>query len=108
LYIRVNSLSIPCTWGAALTLKQRSVVCLLGIGFKSRYHALLAFFGFPAMVYAIVNAKDRAGALTELMGSPTVGFLPFEPEPLLERGELVYRSLVAGRELGEPIPELSE
>jgi hypothetical protein len=62
----------------------------------------------PAIVYAIANAKDRAGALTELMGSPTVGFLPFEPEPLLERGELVYRSLVTGRELGEPIPDLSE
>jgi hypothetical protein len=62
----------------------------------------------PAIVYAIANAKDRAGALTELMGSPTVGFLPFEPGPFIERGELVYRSLVAGRELGEPIPDLSE
>jgi hypothetical protein len=62
----------------------------------------------PEVVLALARAKDRCSVLTELMGSPTVGFLPFEPEPLLERGELVHRSLVAGRELGEPIPDLSE
>lgn len=58
---------------------------------------------------AITRAKDRAEALAELMGSLTVGWLPFEPEPLVERGELVYRSLVAGVELGDgPAPDLSE
>ncbi len=62
----------------------------------------------PEIVLALARAKNRRSVLTELMGSPTVGFLPFEPEPLLERGELVHRSLVAGYELGEPIPDLSE
>jgi hypothetical protein len=63
----------------------------------------------PELIHAIARAKDRAGALTELMGSLTVGYLPFEPEPLLERGELVYRSLVVGRELEDgPTSDLSE
>ncbi len=62
----------------------------------------------PAVVYAIANAKDRVGALTELMGSLTLGYLPFEAEPFIERGEMVPRSLVAGRELGEPIEDFSE
>jgi hypothetical protein len=62
----------------------------------------------PEIVLALARAKDRRSVLSELMGSPTVGFLPFEPEPFIERGELVYRSLVAGRELGESIPDLSE
>src|ERR671921_20481 len=33
---------------------------------------------------------------------------PHEREALLERGELVPHSLVAGRELGEPLEDLSE
>jgi len=33
---------------------------------------------------------------------------PYEVEALVERGELVPWSLVAGRELGEPLPDLSE
>ncbi len=58
---------------------------------------------------AITRAKDQAGALAELMVSLTVGWLPFEPKPLIERGELVYRSLDAGVELGDgPTPDLSE
>jgi hypothetical protein len=55
-------------------------------------------------VRAITRAKDRAGALAELMGSLTVGSLPFEPEPLIERGELVYHSLVAGVLGSSPLP----
>ena len=42
------------------------------------------------------------------MGWLTVGFLPFEPETFIERGELVYRALVAGREHGEHLEDLSE
>ena len=58
---------------------------------------------------AIARAKDRAGALAALIGSLTVGWLPFEPEPLIERSELVYCSLVAGVELGDgPALDLSE
>ncbi len=63
----------------------------------------------PELIHAIARAQYRRSVLTELMGQPTVGFLPFEPEPFIERGELVYRSLVAGRELGDgPTSDLSE
>jgi hypothetical protein len=46
-------------------------------------------------------------ALTRLYGG-SVGIFPYEVEALLQRGELVPRSLVAGRELGEPLGDLSE
>jgi hypothetical protein len=62
----------------------------------------------PETVKAIARARDRSGALSELYPSGTFGVFPYEVEPLLERGELVPRSLVAGRELGEPTEDLSE
>ena len=34
--------------------------------------------------------------------------LPYDEQALIERGEIVPISLVAGRELGEPLPDLSE
>jgi hypothetical protein len=42
-----------------------------------------------------------------LYPSGSFGIFPYEAEALIERGELVPRSLVAGRELGEPLPDLS-
>jgi len=64
----------------------------------------------PEIVKALTRAKDRRAALAE-MGhdeGTSFGTFPYEVEPLIERGELVPRSLVVGYELGEPLPDLSE
>jgi hypothetical protein len=63
----------------------------------------------PETVKAIARAKDRRAALDQLYSGGSFGLFPYEPEALVERGELVPRSLVAGRDLGDgPIPDLSE
>jgi hypothetical protein len=62
----------------------------------------------PATVKAIARARDREATLNQLYSSGSFGVSPYEVEALVERGELVPRSLVAGRELGEPLPALSE
>jgi hypothetical protein len=62
----------------------------------------------PETVKAIARAKDRRTALNQLYPNGSFGVFPYEPEALVERGELVPRSLVAGRMLGEPLPYLSE
>jgi hypothetical protein len=62
----------------------------------------------PETVKAIAIARDRGAALNQLYPSGTFGIFPYEVEALVERGELVPRSLVAGRELGEPLENLSE
>jgi hypothetical protein len=62
----------------------------------------------PETVKALARARDRGAALNRLYPSGSFGVFPYEVEPLLERGELVPRSLVAGRELGEALPDLSE
>ena len=62
----------------------------------------------PETVKAIARARDRRAALSELYPSGTFGIFPYEVEDLIERAELVPRSLVAGRELGEPVEDLSE
>jgi hypothetical protein len=62
----------------------------------------------PETVKALVRARDRRAALNELYPGGSFGVFPYEPEALVERGELVPRSLVVGRELGEPIEDLSE
>ena len=61
----------------------------------------------PETVKAIASARDRASALNQLYPSGTFGIFPYEVEALIERCGLVPRSLVAGRELGEPLPDLS-
>jgi hypothetical protein len=62
----------------------------------------------PETVKAIANARDRRAALNQLYPGGSFGVFPYEVEALVKRGELVPRSLVAGRELGEPLPDLSE
>ena len=61
----------------------------------------------PPVVKAIARAKDRAAAFANVYDA---GFLvmPYNTEALLERGEFVPCSMVAGRELGEPLRDLSE
>jgi hypothetical protein len=61
----------------------------------------------PEMIKALVRARDRASALDQVCGG-TFGTFPYERDALVERGELVPRSMVAGRELGEPLEDLSE
>jgi hypothetical protein len=62
----------------------------------------------PETVRAITRARDRAAALEQVYQSGSFVIFPYEHEALVERGELVPRSMVAGRELGEPLPDLSE
>ena len=62
----------------------------------------------PETVKAIARARDRRAALNQLYPNGSFGIFPYEPEALIERGQMVPRSLVAGRELGEPVPDLSE
>ena len=51
----------------------------------------------PATLQAITRARDRRAALEQLYPAGSFGLFPYEPESLVERGELVPRSLVAGR-----------
>ena len=62
----------------------------------------------PETLRAITRAKDRAAALEQVYGSGMWDIFPYDKEALIERGELVPRSMVAGRELGEVLEDLSE
>jgi len=61
----------------------------------------------PETIKALPRARDRAAALNQVAGG-TFDIFPYDKQVLVERGELVPRSLVAGRELGEPLEDLSE
>jgi hypothetical protein len=62
----------------------------------------------PETVRALLRARDRAAALEQVYQSGSFVIFPYEHEALVERGELVPRYMVAGRELGEWLPDLSE
>jgi hypothetical protein len=62
----------------------------------------------PETVKAIARARDRRAALNQLYPSGSFGVFPYDVDAFLKRGELVPRSLVAGRELGEVLEDLSE
>src|SRR5215213_1750689 len=68
----------------------------------------------PQTIKALTRARNGAAGLDTVCGGggASLGLFPYEREALLERGELVPRSLVAalvaGRELGEPLEDLSE
>ena len=53
----------------------------------------------PPLLKAVADAKDRREALSRVMGGSS--FLPIDREALVERGEFVPRSLVAGRASGD-------
>ncbi len=64
----------------------------------------------PPILEAISNARDREDALSRALGG-FGGLLPIDRDALIERGEFVPRSLLAGVELedlGEPLVDLSE
>jgi hypothetical protein len=58
----------------------------------------------PAIVRAVAAAKDRRKALAQIPST----HLPLDAEALVERGEFVPRPLVAGRDVDEPVQDLSE
>ncbi len=62
----------------------------------------------PETLKAIARARDRRAALNQLYPNGSFGIFPYEVEALVERGELVPRSMVVGRELGERLEDLSE
>ena len=63
----------------------------------------------PELMKAIARAKDRRSAYEQATaGAGIFAEFPYETEVLIERGEIVPVSLVVGRELGEPLPDLSE
>lgn len=60
----------------------------------------------PELVRALVKAKDRRAAFESLAPVP---FFPYEYDAFVERGELVHRSMVAGRDVyGKPCEDLSD
>ncbi len=61
----------------------------------------------PELVKALARAKDRRAAYAEVFGAYR-DMLPYDEQALIEHGEIVPTSLVVGRELGEPLPDLSE
>jgi hypothetical protein len=66
------------------------------------------FLDPPETIKALTMARDRGVAVEQVVGDAS-GLFPYDKQALVERGELVPRSLVAGRELGDgPIPDLSE
>ena len=63
----------------------------------------------PEIMRALTRAKDRKAALEELYPTgESMRFSAYNLEALVERGELVPRSFVAGREVGERLEDLSE
>ena len=62
----------------------------------------------PETVRALLRAKDRAAALAQLYGSGAFDIFPYDKQAIVERAELVPRSMVAGKELGEALSDLSE
>jgi hypothetical protein len=63
----------------------------------------------PETMKAIARARDRRSALNQLYPNGTaLSVFPYDEEALVDRGELVPRSVVVGRELGEPVEDLSE
>ena len=62
----------------------------------------------PETVRAIARAKDRRAALEQVYPPGAFDVFPYDTEALVERGELVPRSMVVGHELGEVLEDLSE
>jgi hypothetical protein len=61
----------------------------------------------PDTIMALTKARDRSAALDQIAGG-TFDVFPYDKEILVERGELVPRSMVAGHESGESLEDLSE
>jgi hypothetical protein len=55
----------------------------------------------PATIKAIARARNREVAYHQVRGGASMDLFPYELDALIERGEIVPRSLVHGHELGE-------
>ncbi len=64
----------------------------------------------PPIIQALLNAKDRRAAYEQIYTEQILDLMPFDPETLIERGELVHVSMIAGREDPDDafVPDLSE
>jgi hypothetical protein len=60
----------------------------------------------PEVFRAVADARDRESALLLVLPGP--GSLPVDSDALIERGEFVPRSLVAGKEYGDLLEDRSE
>lgn len=58
----------------------------------------------PETIKAIAKARDRRAAFEQLYPNGSFGLFPFDAEALVERGELVRRSLIHGRTLDDAGP----
>ena len=56
----------------------------------------------PPLLRAVADAKDRRRALEAVYPEGVSMWIPLEVEALVERGELVPRTLTAGRDVDEP------
>jgi hypothetical protein len=59
----------------------------------------------PEILRALVRAKDRRAAFHALAPNP---MFPYSYEAFVERGELVHRSMVAGRDVDGACADMSE
>jgi hypothetical protein len=50
----------------------------------------------PAILEAVARAKDRRGAVERILAQDPAPLTAYDLEPLVERGELVPRSFLAG------------
>jgi len=57
----------------------------------------------PPTILALCKARNRAAAVEQVLGGSFFRTFPYDPEALIERGELVERSMVA-----PPREDLSE
>ncbi len=64
----------------------------------------------PEIWRVVANARDRRAARSKLYpdDGSSWSLFPFEEEALVERGELVHRSMVVGRGANDPAEDLSE
>ncbi len=62
----------------------------------------------PEILRVIARARDRREAVETVFTGNGAVFIAYDLEALVEHGELVPRSFVAGREHGEPLEGLSE
>ena len=59
----------------------------------------------PEIVRAVAGARNRRAALERVAPDSPLSFFAFERGPLVERGELVPRSFVAGRDADDSAVE---
>ncbi len=62
----------------------------------------------PEILRIIVRARDCREAVETVFPGNGAVFIAYDLEALVEHGELVPRSFVAGQEHGEPLEDLSE